>query len=147
MNNPFRVGKVVEPRDYIEPRKSDLTSIAQSIFSGESVAITGDPRIGKTSLLAYLCSDSIVQSLNSVFKDWKLIFQFADYHLFQRSDFTQKEFWEYALIPVENTFATPSYKLVEVAYSRWKVEQSTFALMNLFSKNESTQNSPCIVRG
>ena len=143
MNNPFRVGTVVRAGDYIEPQNSVLASIAQHIFSGESIAITGEPRIGKTSLLTYLSSKRIVDSLNSIYKERQLVFRLMDYHLFQREDFTQKEFWQYALTPVEDALDNPDYSSVKSALSQWKMESSTFGLSNLFS--EMSQHKICLV--
>lgn len=133
MNTPFRVGSVVSPGDYIEPQKSDLISIAQYIFNGESLAVTGDPRIGKTSLLTYFSSPNVVRGLNSVYREWKMVFRFMDYHLFQDNSFTLREFWQVALTPIFDIFNKVEYPTIHAACQRWATEGSNFALTHLFS--------------
>jgi hypothetical protein len=133
MRTPFRIGSVIEPGDYIEPRKSDLTFVAQCILNGESLAVSGEPRVGKTSLLTYILSPIVMRGLTSVSKEWRLLFQYMDYHLFRDENFTQKEFWQHSLSPLREILDNKLYLPVDMAYKRWQTEQTSFTLSNLFA--------------
>ena len=61
MYNPFCAGDPVEPREFLN-RKRELRRITSRILSGQSVAIFGEPRSGKTSLLLYLAAPETRQT-------------------------------------------------------------------------------------
>ena len=82
------------------PNRSNLQKIVRRILEGESTAIVGEPHFGKTSLLKYLYSPAVVHMIDSLQKEWKLIFQLIDYDLLQSHDIDPEEFWKNALMPI-----------------------------------------------
>jgi hypothetical protein len=50
MSNPFLVGPVVTPEKFIN-RRSEIRRAISLLTSGQSLALVGPPRSGKTSLL------------------------------------------------------------------------------------------------
>jgi predicted GTPase len=73
--NPFIYGKPVPPKRFIGRRRA-----VQTLFSrlehGESVAVVGEPNIGKSSLLRYIRDEELARSrlvgasVRSVFVDF-----------------------------------------------------------------------------
>ena len=99
MKNPFHYGNAVIPSEFIEPDINIMWTIAERITNnGGATAIIGESRFGKTSLLKYLYSPSIVYGINQV-NEWKHLFQFVDAHMFLGAH-NQKTFWQYALGPI-----------------------------------------------
>jgi hypothetical protein len=101
----FLYGNPVPPEQFVG-RRRELRHVSSRIaFHGQSTAIIGEPRCGKTSLLNYLASDrgrDEVQKLSSV----RLVFSYLDAHtLPDRLDHSQ--FWERLLEPVRDIDAGP----------------------------------------
>jgi len=79
-------------------RTKALRRIVQRILTGQSVAIIGDPRIGKTTLLRYLMDPANSPALYGN-KAGGLIFNILSTQAFHLG-FTQADFWELALEPL-----------------------------------------------
>ena len=58
--NPFIYGKPVPTERHIN-RQLELGTLFSRLQNGETTAIVGEPRIGKTSLLQYLATPAIQQ--------------------------------------------------------------------------------------
>lgn len=93
-NNPFIYGKRVPPNRFID-RKAALRTLVSRTLNGESTAIVGRRRIGKTSLLHYL-----EQASDTLFGNAKqIIFSSLDAYMLG-SHFTQTQFWQEVLRPL-----------------------------------------------
>jgi hypothetical protein len=56
--NPFLYGKPV-PSDRHTGRRTEIRTLFSRLANGESSAIVGEPHIGKSSLVRYLCDDAV----------------------------------------------------------------------------------------
>jgi AAA+ ATPase superfamily predicted ATPase len=104
MKNPFKTGGVVQPDELIN-RKDEIRRITGKIsHHGQSYALIGEPRSGKTSLLNYIMS---LEKRSLLYGDdhQLLSFQYMDAQTFS-SNFTQIQFWEYALRPLVEKIRT-----------------------------------------
>ena len=97
MTNPFLYGNPVRDTNFIG-RKREIQRITNRIETGQSVALVGEPRIGKTSLLTCLDKQKIRTKYYTGITE-NLIFSFLDTSTFD-GEFSQPDFWEYALQPV-----------------------------------------------
>lgn len=99
MPNPFFYGNPV-PADQFVGRRRELRRIANRIVSqGQSTAVVGEPRIGKTSLLLYLSAPETRAQLYGP-DAAKLLFSDLDAQTFG-GQFDQAQFWEYVLRPLQ----------------------------------------------
>ncbi len=98
--NPFISGNPVSGAYFIN-RKKELRRIVGRILNhGQSSAIIGEPRSGKTSLLQYLAAPENAAELYGEDKE-HLLFKYVDAQALGRS-FSPAAFWSYALEPVAN---------------------------------------------
>jgi hypothetical protein len=98
--NPFLYGNPVFPNNFIG-RQFEIKRIVNRIKGyGQSTAIIGEPRIGKTSLLQYLFEPEMRDTLYGVDSEWQLFFSFIDLQGKLNSRFTESKFWEKALEPL-----------------------------------------------
>lgn len=97
MTNPFHHGNPVPPTLFTN-RTRELRRLVNRTITGQSTAIVGEPRTGKTSLLEYLRAresqaDLYGRNANS------LVFFYMDSQSLG-SEFTQSQFWQNALQPL-----------------------------------------------
>ncbi len=97
--NPFISGNPVSQPHFINRKKEIRRVVGRILNHGQSSAIVGEPRSGKTSLLQYLSAPENAKALYGEEKN-KLIFSFVDSLALGRQ-FSPAEFWEYVLEPVE----------------------------------------------
>lgn len=102
-NNPFEHGNPVPPERYVPRRAAQATVVSRLANYGQSSAITGEPRVGKTSLLLYLSAPEMRAQL---YGDWaaRLIFSpLMDAHKLP-SSYGPAQFWGRALRPLYAQF-------------------------------------------
>ncbi len=97
MSNPFFYGNPVPPDQFIGRRRELRRITGRIVNQGQSTAIVGEPRSGKTSLLLYLSAPEMRDALYG--SDGKqLFFSFVDNQALG-SECNQARFWELALHP------------------------------------------------
>lgn len=96
MTNPFLHGNPVYPSHFIN-RSRELRRIVNRTITGQSTALVGEPRTGKTSLLEYLRARETQADLYGRNAP-RLVFFYMDSQSLG-SSFTQSQFWENALRP------------------------------------------------
>jgi hypothetical protein len=106
MSNPFFCGDPVLSNQFID-RRRELRRIAGRIVNqGQSTAVVGEPRSGKTSLLLYLSAPETRDGLyGSAGK--QLFFSFLDSHALG-DDCDQAQFWKSALQPFYEEVICPA---------------------------------------
>ena len=96
--NPFFYGNPV-PYDHFIGRERELRHVVgRIVYQGQSTAIVGEPRVGKTSLVEYLCAQETCTDLYGAKSD-RMLFSYLDGHTLP-GEFTQAQFWERALTPL-----------------------------------------------
>jgi hypothetical protein len=106
MSNPFFYGAPV-PADLFLDRRRELRRISGRIANrGQSTAVVGEPRSGKTSLLLYLESSEARARFYGTGGD-RLVFSYLDAQTLG-GQFTQAQFWEYALRPLHERAVGPN---------------------------------------
>ncbi len=91
--NPFRVGKVVQRPNFIG-RADEIRSLCSRITNAESVAVVGEPHVGKTSLLHYLADPATRREHRLVPGRWAFVRR-NGFDL--PADTTPATFWQSAL--------------------------------------------------
>ena len=105
MPNPFFYGAPV-PADLFVGRERELRRIAGRIANrGQSTAVVGEPRSGKTSLLLYLDSPEARAKFYGTRGD-RLLFSYLDAQTLG-GQFCQAQFWECALRPLYERAVAP----------------------------------------
>ncbi|MCP4655859.1 MAG: ATP-binding protein [bacterium] len=105
MTNPFFYGNPI-PAELFVGRTRELRRTVNRIRNrGQSGAITGEPRSGKTSLLTYLAAPERRPSLFEDDAD-RLLFSYLDAQTIDGA-LTQARFWEYALHPLHQAAVAP----------------------------------------
>ena len=100
-NNPFFHGNPVPSEQFIG-RDTEVRKIVGRIVTGQSTAITGSPRSGKTSILQYLIAPENKSKLYGDDEAEQLIFSYVDACTLEAEiDLTQ--FWSLALKPLKKT--------------------------------------------
>ncbi len=104
-DSPFQVGNPVAPDKFLG-RQRELRRTASRLSQGESTALVGEPRTGKTSLLLYL---SAPQTQSDLYDDGAegLIFSYLDSQSLG-GQFTPAQFWEQALLPIKERLCIPN---------------------------------------
>jgi hypothetical protein len=104
-NCPFYSGNPVSSQGFID-RRQPLRRILGRVQRGESTAIVGEPRTGKTSLLLYLAAPEVRAELYGE-RSGQLSFAYLNTQALGGS-FTQGQFWERALAAVKEEAVDPS---------------------------------------
>ena len=99
MPNPFFYGNPVPPGQFLGRRRELRRITGRIINQGQSTAIVGEPRTGKTSLLEYLAAPQVRTKLYGR-QGERFLFSYLDAQTLGR-EFTQTEFWEYVLRPLQ----------------------------------------------
>jgi len=132
MSNPFFYGDPVPPGQFID-RKRELRRIARRILNqGQSNAIVGEPRSGKTSLLLYLSAPETREELYGE-KDKQLVFSYLDAQTLG-GKVSQAQFWQMALQPfyAQAIETNPNSPLAQAYAICAKDKFSAFVLERLF---------------
>jgi len=98
MNNPFFYGSIVEPTQFLNRRKPLRRTISRILNQGQSTAIVGEPRMGKSSLLDYLIFPQNLKDLYGKDAD-RFFFNLIDVQMLG-GQISQAQFWEKALEPI-----------------------------------------------
>ncbi len=134
LKNPFWHGTPVTLERFIG-REEKLRTIANRISTGQSVALSGSPRSGKTSLLYYLMEEENQVKLYGGDAD-KLIFSYLDITS-QDSQLDRTKFWRAALMPLseyiqENADTTTT--LAQAYHTCLENDFGTFVLERVFTQ-------------
>lgn len=129
MNNPFYHGNPV-PQSRFLGRRGELRRISGRICNyGQSSALVGDPRVGKSSVLKYLESQQQNREFFSQFSG-ALYFSYLDAQTFD-STMTLSQFWEDALRPLENASDFP--EVLHTYHTALQEKFDTFTLERLLN--------------
>lgn len=115
----FIYGRPVRFEEFLG-RESELLAIFNRLRNRESTAITGEPHIGKSSLLLQI-EESKVQERYLLNDAKKLVTTFIDLHL-TNSEYTPFDFWNDALKPLQDKpgHSSTATKLNEAKEERYK---------------------------
>lgn len=132
--NPFWHGTPVPLEKFIG-RDEKLRSITSRISTGQSIAISGSPRGGKTSILYYLMSSEKQVEMYGDDAN-KLIFSYLDATMWD-GQFDKAKFWREALTPLgeyiqDNADTHPA--LAKAYQTCQENEFGTFVLEKLFAQ-------------
>jgi len=105
--NPFFYGNPVSPAQFLDRRRELRRITGRIVNQGQSTAIVGEPRSGKTSLLLYLSAPETRDDLYGAGGKAKLFFSFVDNQALG-SDCDQARFWELALHPFYESVIRPA---------------------------------------
>jgi hypothetical protein len=105
MSNPFFHGNPVSPDQFLDRRRELRRLVSRIRNQGQSSAIVGEPRSGKTSLLEYLAAPELRTELYGADGE-QLIFTYLDAQTLG-GRFSQAQFWEYALRPLYEQAVLP----------------------------------------
>jgi len=135
LNNPFYHGNPV-PLARFMGRSGEIRRLTGRICNyGQSSAVVGDPRVGKSSILKYLESQNENPEFYNQYNG-NLFFSYLDAQTFD-STMTLAQFWEDALRPLTNAMDFPA---ILQAYALARESQyDTFALEQLLN-NLRTSN-------
>ena len=131
MHHIFNVGKAVSSQELVD-RKGEIRRLKGCITeSGQSAALVGEPRTGKTSLLHYLMAAETRQDLYGE-AGARLRFQYLDAQALG-GGFDAPKFWGLALMPIEEL--VKSEPGLQPAYGIACQEKfGTFVLERLFTQ-------------
>ena len=96
--NPFYHGNPVSSAHFLG-RKKELRRASQRICSSQSIAIVGEPRTGKTSVLIYLAAAENITHLYDDETGGQRFFSFLDALSFD-DRINQTQFWILAIAPI-----------------------------------------------
>jgi len=105
MPNPFFHGNPVMPGQFLDRRRELRRIVSRILNQGQSSAIVGEPRSGKTSILEYLVAPETQTELYGADAE-KLLFTYLDAQTLG-GQFSQAGFWEYALGPLHERAIAP----------------------------------------
>jgi hypothetical protein len=103
MPNPFFYGNPVPPEQFLGRRREIRRITGRIVNQGQSTAIVGEPRTGKTSLLEYLAAPQMSVKLYGQ-QGKQFLFSYLDAQTLG-GQFSQAEFWEYVLRPLQSKIA------------------------------------------
>lgn len=95
--NPFFHGNPVEPKDFFNRRQPLRRVVGRILSGGQSTAIIGEPRVGKTSFLHYLVGPKEVRETLYGDQANRLLFAYLDSQVLS-GQFTAAQFWEQVLM-------------------------------------------------
>ncbi len=114
-HNPFFFGNPVGPAQFFDRRREIRRITDRIINRGQSSAVVGEPRTGKTSLLLYLAAPETQQALYGE-QAKSLLFSFLDAQALGVK-FDQAQFWNVALQPLhEQVVASDPDSLLAQSY-------------------------------
>jgi hypothetical protein len=99
INNPFFYGNPVAPPNFFNRRQPLRRIVTRLLSNGQSTAIVGEPRMGKTSLLHYLAGPQEIR--NDLYDKHanQLLFSYLDAQTLEGQS-ASSQFWERVLTPV-----------------------------------------------
>jgi AAA+ ATPase superfamily predicted ATPase len=103
MINPFIHGRALEPHEFVE-RERELRQLKSLLANRAPIALVGQARVGKTSLLNYIV-DSAANATDRSSRTEGFIFSLVDAQALGGTT-SQAEFWEQALMPLVQSLRT-----------------------------------------
>ena len=136
MLNPFFYGNPVAPDRFVDRRRELRRIISRIVNRGQSTAIVGEPRSGRTSLFLYLSAPEKRMELYGE-SGARLVFSYMDVQPLG-GEFSQAQFWEYALCPLyERIIAPDPDSSLAQAYELCRENEfGCFVLERLFAQVE-----------
>jgi hypothetical protein len=124
--SPFIFGRSLSPTEFAG-RGVELNRLASRLFTGQSIAVIGQPHIGKTSMLEFMNDENARQNrFEGRFA--RHFFVFLDI-LAAQGIRLQADFWRHVLSPLRNSeFATQFEYAAQEGYSNFALEQVFVAL-------------------
>lgn len=122
-SHSFIYGRPVQPGEFLN-RDSELGTIFDRLRNGESTAIVGEPKIGKTSLLLKLANKATQRAYLGDDAQ-HLVISFVDLHPVS-NDYAPADFWEEVLEPLRKRPGRKSQRLKDAtdeAYTRRSLEK------------------------
>lgn len=133
MQNPFIFGNPVKESEFLGRAREIRRLVGRISNGGQSVAVTAEPGMGKHSLLRYLAAPEKRAELYGDLAP-RLLFQYVDPSAFNVA-FTQAQFWQLALTPIQENLVLINVPLVTTAYETCKTEGfGVFGLEKLFAR-------------
>lgn len=132
MQNPYISGNPVTEESFINRQRELRRVVSRILNHGQSSAIIGEPRSGKTSLLYYLKATENQEALYGTEKE-KLLFSYVD-SLALGSRFTPTTFWQFVLKPIEATLGKGITDLSEAYRTCMDEACGNFVLERLFAQ-------------
>jgi len=138
MSNPFYYGNPATPDQFVGRRRELRRVTGRIVNQGQSTAVVGEPRSGKTSLLLYIAAQETREELYGA-DGGRLMVSYMDAQTLG-GEFSQARFWEYALSPfVKRTSAHgPGSSLVQVYETCQESAFGAFELERLFAQTRPT---------
>jgi conflict system STAND superfamily ATPase len=119
--SPFIYGRSLSPAEFAG-RQVELNRVASRLSKGQSIAVIGQPHIGKTSLLEFI-SDTNARRQQFEDRFEKNLFVFLDV-LAAQGIRMQGDFWKYVLTPLLNSeFAAQYEYAAREGYTNFALEQ------------------------
>lgn len=119
--SPFIYGRSLSPAEF-SGRRTELNYMASRLCTGQSIAVIGQPHIGKTSLLEFI-SDAQARHKRFNGQFSKSLFVFLDI-LAAQGIRMQADFWKYVLVPLRNSDYSAQYEYAaQDGYSNFALEQ------------------------
>jgi len=134
MSNPFFYGNPVPPDQFIDRRRELRRITGRIVNRGQSTAVVGEPRSGKTSLLLYLAAPETRDDLYGPGGE-RLLFSFIDNQALG-GQCNQAQFWELALRPLHKGVIVPASNspLVQAYRTCQRNAFGTFTLERLLAQ-------------
>jgi len=134
MSNPCFYGNPVPVALFLNRRRELRRVVGRIVGHGQSTAVVGEPRSGKTSLLHYL---SAPETRADLYNDdaTRLVFSFLDNQAL-RGECDQAGFWELALRPFKEKVidSRPACPLVQAYWTCQENAFGTFVLERLLAQ-------------
>lgn len=139
VSNPFFHGNPVSPAQFLDRRRELRRIVSRILNQGQSSAVVGEPRTGKTSLLEYLAAPETRAELYGPDMD-RMLFAYLDAQTLG-VQFSQAQFWEYALRPLYEQAVAPDPETpLAQAYALCKENHfGTFVLERLLAQMEQAK--------
>jgi len=119
--SPFIYGRSLSPAEFAG-RRVELNRVASRLSTGQSIAVIGQPHIGKTSLLEFI-SDASARRKQFEGRFESNFFVFLDV-LAAHGIRMQADFWKYVLAPLRNSEYAAQYEYAsQDGYTNFALEQ------------------------
>jgi conflict system STAND superfamily ATPase len=119
--SPFIYGRSLSPVEFAG-RQVELNRVANRLSKGQSIAVIGQPHIGKTSLLEFI-SDATARRKQFEGRFENNFFVFLDV-LAAQGIRMQADFWKYVLAPLRNSEYAAQYEYAaQDGYTNFALEQ------------------------
>jgi hypothetical protein len=136
MHNPFFHGNPVPPDQFIGRRRALRRVVGRILNYGQSTAVVGEPRSGKTSLLEYLRALETRVELYGRHGE-RLLFSYLDGQVLG-SEFTQAQFWKYVLQPLNVKITDVSSPLAQAYRTCRENDFGSFVMERLLAQMQKS---------